>query len=293
MTIHPIPHTPFRIGYIPRSVFPTQDVIQWLYSYGKKNNILFIKIEPNELKEKLYTSQPERIIESLQKSRIRIVSSPHPLFPQWTQILNLTKSTEELLGLMKPKTRYNIRLAQKKGVVVREESNDKGYEIFEKLYFETCKRQKYFGHTRLYHRTHWKALKQSISHILIAYYKDIPLAAYQLFFFNNSMYYVYGGTSSQYRNLMAANLLMWESIRFAQKIGAKTFDMWGSLSPNYDMKNPWAGFTRFKEGYGTTFVQTIGSYDLVIRPFLFAIYTILNVLRQHYLSLKIMAIKQP
>ena len=190
--------------------------------------------------------------------------SPHPLFPSWTQILDLTKSEDELLKSFHSKTRYNIRLAEKKGVVVKEMSNDKGFEIFSKLYFDTCKRQKYFGHTPKYHQIVWNSLKKDISHILIAFYNDTPLAAYELFYFKNILYYPYGGTSLEYRNLMASNLLMWEAIKLGKKSGAEKFDMWGSLSPGYDSSHSWSGFTRFKEGYGTKFTEFIGSYDQII-----------------------------
>ena len=165
-------------------------------------------------------------------------------------------------------------------------SNDKGFEIFSKLYFDTCKRQKYFGHTIKYHKIIWDCLKKDITHILIAFYNDVPLAAYELFYFKNTLYYPYGGTSIEYRNLMASNLLMWEAIKLGKKLGAEKFDMWGSLGPNYDVTDPWSGFTRFKEGYGTKFTEFVGSYDLVVSPILYGIYNVVYSLREIYLKLK-------
>ncbi|MEK7522972.1 MAG: peptidoglycan bridge formation glycyltransferase FemA/FemB family protein, partial [Patescibacteria group bacterium] len=177
-------------------------------------------------------------------------------------------------------------LAEKKGVIVKEMSNDEGFKIFSKLYFETCKRQKYFGHTPKYHKIIWDSLKKDIAHILIAFYNDAPLAAYELFYFNNTLYYPYGGTSVEYRNLMASNLLMWEAIKLGKKLSAEKFDMWGSLGPNYDQSNPWSGFTRFKEGYATEFKEFVGSYDLVINPTLYKIYNTIYSLREVYLKFK-------
>jgi lipid II:glycine glycyltransferase (peptidoglycan interpeptide bridge formation enzyme) len=195
-------------------------------------------------------------------------------------MLDLTKEKDELLKNMKPKTRYNIKLAQKHGVIVKEDSNDLGYKIFEKLYFDTCKRQKYHGHTPIYHQIIWDNLKEKISHILVAYYENIPLAAYELFYFKDTFYYPYGGSSEEYRNLMASNLIMWEAIKLGKKLGAKKFDMWGSLAPNYDLNNDWAGFTNFKEGYGGDFVQLIGSYDLIINPYLYRFFNLIYSLRK-------------
>lgn len=280
LTLHKIPFTNYKIGYLPRSKMPDKKILDKLFEFGKKNNLIFIKIEPYVEKSKFQISN----FKSILKSKFQI--SKHPLFPAWTQILDLDKPEDKLLKSFHSKTRYNIRLAEKKGVIVKEESNDKGFEIFAKLYFETCKRQKYFGHNYQYHKTIWKNLKDKIAHILIAYFNNTPLAAYELWYQNKTLYYVYGGTSIKYRNLMASNLLMWEAIKLGKKLGAEKFDMWGSLPPNYDLTHPWSGFTRFKQGYGTKFIEFIGSYDLIIKPFLYKIYNIAYFLREVYLKIK-------
>ncbi|MFA5769952.1 MAG: peptidoglycan bridge formation glycyltransferase FemA/FemB family protein [Patescibacteria group bacterium] len=277
LTFHKIPKTDYKIGYLPRSVFPSKEVLNFLSDYCKENKIIFVKIEPNVLK----LSNNETM-----KQLNNLVKSQHPLFPTWTQVLNLNKSEDELLKSFHSKTRYNIRLAEKKGVVIKEMSNNKGFEIFSKLYFDTCKRQKYFGHTPKYHKIIWDSLKNDIAHILIAFYNNVPLAAYELFYFKNALYYPYGGTSLEYRNLMASNLLMWEAIKLGKKLGAEKFDMWGSLGPNYDTANPWSGFTKFKEGYATEFKEFMGSYDLVVNPFLYKIYNSIYSLREIYLKLR-------
>ncbi len=276
MTIHPIPYTPYSIGYIPRSVLPTKEMLTFLAEWGAENRLIFIKLEP-------YVKKSEEnnfpLMPSLKKS-------PHPLFPAWTQVLDLNKSEDELLQNMKQKTRYNIRLSERKGVVVQEESNDEGFEKFSKLYFETCKRQQYHGHTPKYHRIVWDSLKNSIAKIMVAQYKDEPLASYELFLFNNRLYYPYGGSSVNHRNLMATNLLMWEAIRMGKRHGAHLFDLWGSLPPNNLEEHKWSGFSRFKEGYGTGYVEFIGSFDLVINPLLYAIYNTADTIRSTLLKIE-------
>jgi len=267
MTIHPLPHLPFSIGYIPRSVFPSESVQKKLYEFGKKNNLIFIKFEP-------YTEY---------RDDIKLRKSSHPLFPEWTQTLDISPSEEELLKKMKPKTRYNIRLAEKKGVIVKQMDTDEGFEIFSKLYFETCKRQRYHGHTPEYHRIIWESMKESQGHILISFFNDIPLGAYELYHFKDRLYYVYGGSSTEQKQVMAPNLLMWEAIRFGKKLGAKTFDMWGSLSPDYPQNHPWAGFTRFKEGYGTEFTHLSQSFDIVINPLIYKLYSLAYSIREKIL----------
>lgn len=280
MTIHPVPYTPYKIGYLPRSVVPNAEILSFLHGFAQDNGIIFIKMEPYVMKE-----EAAPIIETEWKS-YDMVRSPHLLFPDWTQVLDITPSEETLLAAMKPKTRYNIKLAAKKGVTVKEESDDKGFDTFIRLYFETCRRQKYFGHDRNYHEIIWNHLKTDISHIMTAYYNDTPLGSYELFLFKDTMYYTYGGSSEAHRNVMGPNLLMWESIRLGKRLGAHRFDMWGSLPPEYDQRDPWAGFTRFKEGYGTRFVELAGSYDFVINRKAYGLYGGLHAVRSVYLKIK-------
>jgi len=273
-TIHPIPFTPYSVGYLPRSVKPTENVLKKLYDFGKKNNLILIKLEPYIPYDKSF---------ELKAFSFKLQESPHSLFPEWTQTLDLTASEENLLKQMKSKTRYNIRLAEKKGVAIKDMSTDEGYMLFEKLYFETCRRQKYHGHTPLYHRTMWNALKDSQAHVLVAFLGEVPLGAYELLYFKKKFYYLYGGSSVLNKNVMAPNLLMWEAIKLGKKLGAETFDMWGSLPPSYSDSHPWAGFTRFKEGYGTQFTHLSASYDLVIHPLLYKIYNLAYTVREKML----------
>jgi len=270
MTIHPIPHTPFSIGYIPRSTIPSEKTLSKLYDVEKKYNLIFIKIEP-------YVAYDTHF--KFKISDLKFVKSSHPLFPEWTQTLDLRPTESELLSKMKSKTRYNIRLAEKKGVTVSQMDTDEGFEIFSKLYFETCKRQNYHGHTPFYHRTIWNSLKSSQAHILIAFLDKTPLAAYELLMFKKRMYYLYGGSSLLNKNVMAPNLLMWEAIKLGKKEGAELFDMWGSLPPNYDASHSWAGFTHFKEGYGTTFTHLSASFDLIINPIAYPLYGFIYKMR--------------
>jgi lipid II:glycine glycyltransferase (peptidoglycan interpeptide bridge formation enzyme) len=274
LTFHQIPSTAYKIGYLPRSVIPSNEVIKFILDYAKQNKIIFVKLEPDVEKSKIKIENQ------------KIVKSKHPLFPVWTQVLDLNKTEEELLKSFHSKTRYNIRLAERKGVVVKEMSNDEGFKIFSKLYFETCKRQKYYGHSPKYHQIIWDSLKKNIAHILIAFYNDVPLAAYELFYFKKTLYYPYGGTSVEYKNLMASNLLMWKAISFGKNLNAEKFDMWGSLGPNYDPTDPWSGFTRFKEGYNTKFEEFIGSFDIVADKNLYQIYNNIYLLREQYLKLR-------
>lgn len=281
MTIHPIPHTPYKIGYIPRSYILPSTLLDFLKEFARSNKIIFIKFEPDSN----MSDVANQAITDLKKT-YNIRRSAHPLFPDWTMELGLVLSEEELLANLKSKTRYNIRLAAKKGVVIKEMNTEEGFEIFAKLYFDTTKRQHYFGHNKSYHRTIWENLKGSLATILIAWYENTPLAAYELFLFKNKLYYPYGGSSEEYRNLMGANLLMWEAIRYGKKHHAETFDMWGASAPNAEDGNIFGGFTRFKEGYNAQYVEKIGSYDFIINQHAYSLYSITHRLRNWYLNLR-------
>ena len=182
---------------------------------------------------------------------------------------------------MKPKTRYNIRLAEKKGVVIEEDNSDEAFEEFQKLTQETTSRQHFFAHGRKYRKLMWETMRSAgMAHLLIARLPQQPvLSTWVLFFFNGTGYYPYGASSSQNRELMASNLLAWEALKLAKKSGCKMFDFWGSLGPEPDTKDPWYGFHKFKEGYGGNLTEFVGTWDLVLNPIIYTIYSMGDKLR--------------
>ncbi|MBI2028987.1 peptidoglycan bridge formation glycyltransferase FemA/FemB family protein [Candidatus Gottesmanbacteria bacterium] len=107
-----------------------------------------------------------------------------------------------------------------------------------------------------------------------------------VFLFNNILYYPYGGSSDNYRNLMPSNLMLYKACLWGKENGAKLFDLWGALGPNPDPTDPWIGFHRFKEGYGARHVEYIGSYDFVLNPILYSIYNIADNIRWKILRLR-------
>jgi lipid II:glycine glycyltransferase (peptidoglycan interpeptide bridge formation enzyme) len=191
---------------------------------------------------------------------------------------------------MKQKTRYNVGLAQRKGVTVRVDDSQEGVEEYLRLTFEeTTKRQKFYAHDKEYHRKMWKNMhKAGIAHLLRAEYQGETLATWVVFILNGVLYYPYGASSSKHRKVMASNLMMWEAIKFGQKMGCTSFDMWGSLGPNPDKNHSWIGFHRFKEGYGSVLVESAGTFDYVINQPMYKVYEIADKLRWGLLRLRAM-----
>ncbi len=284
LTIHNIPKINWTIGYLPKGPMPNKESIKELKILAKEHKCIFIQLEPNIEK----TSQSE---EKLKK--LGLVLSAHPLFTRFTFQLDITKSEDELLKNMHHKTRYNIKVAQKHNVKIIEDNSDKAFEQYLKLTSETTTRQKFYAHSENYHRLMWKSFKNkkcgknNLSiHLFLAKQNGNILAAWMLFVFKDTLYYPYGASSSKNREYMASNLMMWEAIKFGQKLGLKKFDMWGALGPNPNPKNPWFGFHRFKQGYGARLVEFVGSYDLVINNFLYILYIFADKIRWVYLRLK-------
>lgn len=288
VTIHPIPHTKWSIGYFPKGPIPTAEIMDELKKIGKENNCIFIQIEPNIKKETGQTGMNTL----LSNSPIKIVKSAHPLFTPHTFVLDLTKSEEELLKSMHPKTRYNIKVAQKHDVVVTEEQSNEAFKNYLSLMWETTKRQGFYAHTETYHATLWETLKENKdenglhTHLFLAHYKKEVVVAWMLFVFHDTLYYPYGSSSTKYREVMASNLVMWEAIKYGKKLGLTSFDMWGALGENPDPKDPWFGFHRFKQGYGATLTEFVGSFDVVINPLLYEVYKIADKIRWLVLKFK-------
>jgi lipid II:glycine glycyltransferase (peptidoglycan interpeptide bridge formation enzyme) len=299
MTIHRIPHTPWTIGYIPKGPLPTAVMISDLRKIGIQEKCIFIQLEPNVEKNQ----EPNW---KLEIGNWKLREAAHPLFTKYTFILDLTKTEEELLKVMHPKTRYNIKVALKHGVKIVQDDSEIAFKTYLKLAEETTRRQGFYAHTRNYHRLMWETLRVHSSkfivqssydkltaHLLLANYEPstidhgpITLAAWILFVYKDTLYYPYGASSILHREVMASNLTMWEAIKFGKKLGLKKFDMWGALSNNPDKNDPWYGFHRFKEGYGPRHIEFLGSFDLVINPMLYEIYKILDKIRWVFLKIK-------
>ena len=285
LTIHPVPKTHFTIGYLPKGTMPSKKILLELKKIGKENKCIFIQLEPN-------------IVNSTdaQKSMLGLglKSSAHPLFTKYTFVLDLTPSEDTLFQKLHSKTRYNIKIAQRHGVAIAEKETPEAFATYLDLTGQTTKRQNFYAHTPAYHTTQWESLTHTAtppfsslsSHLLLANYNKKTLAAWILFVFKDTLYYPYGASSSEHRETMSSNLIMWEAIRFGKKLGLKKFDMWGALGPDPDPTDSWFGFHRFKQGYKPDHVEFVGSFDLVLNPFLYRAYTAADKIRSLILQLK-------
>ena len=170
--------------------------------------------------------------------------------PNRTVVLDLTRSEDELLSSMHHKTRYNIGVAEKNGIVV-EESDD--MNIFWDLMKKTTARDRFSSHPREYYE---KLL--GLCKLHVAWKDKTPLAAAMVMIHGNSAYYLHGASDYEYRNLMAPYLLHWEIAKSYKLKAISYYDLWGIDT------NRWPGVSRFKLGWGGRQIEYPGAFDLVI-----------------------------
>lgn len=275
ITIHKIPKTSYSIGVFEKGPAPNQEMIEMLKDYARKNNLIFIKLEPNYIPEPRTKENAE--ISSLLKKNGCVKGKR--VFTPSTFYIDLKKSEEELLQSFTSKTRYNIRVAQKHGVKVIEDNSEEAFQKYLELTLETSKRQGFFAHSEKYHRLMWKYLhtipiqnqKKPIARLLTAVYRGEIITTWIVFVWKNFLYYPYGASSDKYRFAMANNLMMWEAIRLGIKLKLTTFDLWG--------REEGKGFTRFKEGYNPKVVEFLGTWDLVVNKPMYLAYKIADSMR--------------
>jgi peptidoglycan pentaglycine glycine transferase (the first glycine) len=204
----------------------------------------------------------------------------HPLSPAFvrarayqpaaTSLLELTKTEDELLARMHEKTRYNVRLAERKGVRVRAGVSPEDVEIFLKLNEETAARDRFTSQSQAYIRSTVAFLApKGMARVRIAELGGLPLAADIEVAYGDTATYLYGASSNANRNAMAPFALHWDAIRAAKAEGRHFYDFYGinpidENSPAY--KPSWEGITRFKLGWGGSRVEYVGTYELPMRP---------------------------
>ena len=202
--------------------------------------------------------------------------------PADTVIIDLGRSEAELLAAMHPKTRYNIRLAEKHGVTVREAAYDgerpaaADLESFWRLLAATAERDKFHTHPRAYYEKMLDILSPRRGgglkvRLVFAEHEGRPVAATVMAAYGDTLTYLHGASDAAYRRLMAPNLLHWRLMTEAKRQGLAKYDLWG-VAPNDDPEHPWAGITRFKTGFGGRRESYLGAWELPMDEFWYNLY---------------------
>jgi lipid II:glycine glycyltransferase (peptidoglycan interpeptide bridge formation enzyme) len=281
-----VPRLPYCVLYVPKGpVLDYHDkevrrqVLARLEQLAKRERAIFIKIDPEVvrswgLEDERVSPLGTAVTRDLRERGWR--PSEEQIQFRNTVELPLEATEEQLLAAMKQKTRYNIRLAERKGVAVRPGSMDDFPTIVE-MYQETAARDGFTVRPAEYYLDGWSALyKAGMAQPLVAEVEGRPVAAVILVRFGERVIYMYGASRSEARDRMPNHLLQWEAIRWAREQGAKVYDFWGAPDEFEETDRMW-GVWRFKAGFNGEVVRFIGA--LLYRLYTQAIPRYLEMLR--------------
>jgi lipid II:glycine glycyltransferase (peptidoglycan interpeptide bridge formation enzyme) len=186
--------------------------------------------------------------------------------------LDLRGDDALLLGRMKQKMRYNIHLAERKGVQIRVGSTA-DLPLLYQIYAETSLRDGFVIRDEAYYRAVWgDFIRAGLAEALVAEVDGEAVAALIVFRFAGTAWYLYGMSRLAHREKMPNALLQWEAIRRARGAGCLTYDLWGAPDEFVESDPLWGVF-RFKEGLGGRVVRTLGAWDYPVNPWLYGLYT--------------------
>jgi len=260
----------FTIGYIPK-VNPNKSLWMEIDSVCKQNRAIFLKLEPDAWEDDSPNDNSR-----ITNNQLRI--SPHNIQPPRTLIIDIQADEEQILARMKQKTRYNIRLAEKKGVTVRPWDD---LAAFHQMMLVTGGRDGFGVHSLEYYQRAYELMHpKQMCEILLAEYEGKALAALFVACNGNRAYYLYGASTEAERNRMPTYLLQWKAMKWAKERGREEYDLWGvpdeneaTLETNFEARHDglW-GVYRFKRGFGGKLRRASQALDRVYNPLLYWAY---------------------
>ena len=271
----------FTVGYVPKPVISDQLSVNseqfWkeIDEVCRKHHAIFLKLEPDLWKNQ----KPETsALNEAEGWNLKLETSPHNIQPPRTIIINIKDTEDAILARMKQKTRYNIRLAEKKGVTVRAWDD---VDSFHKMMLVTGGRDGFGVHSLEYYRRAYELLHpKGLGNILVAEYEGKPLAALFVARNGHRAYYLYGASTDEERNRMPTYLLQWEAMKWAKTRSCEEYDLWGvpdedeaTLEANFETRRDglW-GVYRFKRGFGGELRRAVQAMDRVYNPLLYWAY---------------------
>jgi lipid II:glycine glycyltransferase (peptidoglycan interpeptide bridge formation enzyme) len=240
--------------------------VTYIRSLAKEEGAVFIKMEP------LMDSVPELFY----MSGIKLKLSKKEIQPRRTVILDLSLSEEELLSKMHYKTRYNINLAGKKNLEIKETA---GVDEFWNLMQKTIERDKFSSYGKDYYEKYISFFNEKndrdiTTKLFMAYHDNVPVAGAIILKYKDTAYYMHGASDHEHRSLMAPSWMHWNIIKRHKASGCKKYDLWG-----IDSKT-WPGITRFKLGFGGNVVERPGSFDLITSWLWYQTYKLVRKIRR-------------
>jgi lipid II:glycine glycyltransferase (peptidoglycan interpeptide bridge formation enzyme) len=268
----------FSLAYIPKGPLGSDWTALWpeLDAVCRERRSVFLKVEPDA-----WEGDPvEGVLSDAGFRR-----SSHEIQPRRTITVDISAEEDQILGAMKQKTRYNIRLAARKGVVVVPSAD---LNVFGQLIDVTGERDAFGVHTLDYYRRAYELFHpKGMCELLIASYEGRPLAGVMVFKQGTRAWYLYGASNNLRRNLMPTYLVQWEAMRWAKQHGCTQYDLWGVpdadqqiLEDTFMQRSDglW-GVYRFKRGFGGNLRRSAGAWDKVYKPAVYLPYQLLMARR--------------
>ncbi len=235
-----------------------QTVVKFLKDKAKKEKVDFIRISPllkNTLDNQL----------NLQRLGFRKALT-HARDAELTVIIDLKKSTDQILAEMRKNTRNLIHKAEKIGVTVANTNIPESFEEFEKVYQDTVQRQKWTAYAPAHIKKEFEIFaKEGKAYMFTARYNNETISAAIFIVQQNQVIYHHSGSLTKYRDIPAAYLLHWEAIKYFKNLGLEIYNFWG-VSPQENRKHPWHGLSLFKRGFTHTELEFLHAHDLIITP---------------------------
>ena len=253
-------------------------VLDDLETFAKHEGAIFIKIDPDlpilygipGEEGAMKNPAGEAIKATLAKRGWRF--SDEQIQFRNTVTVDLTADKEDMLMRMKSKTRYNIRLAKRRGVEIRKGGVD-DIDLLYNMYAHTAVRDDFLIRHKGYYQAVWGAfLKAGLAAPLIAEVEGQPVGAVVIFTFGGRAWYIHGMSLDEHREKMFNYRLQWAGMLEAKEAGCHTYDMWGAPD-HFNEEDPLWGVYRFKDGFGGQVECTLGAWDYPIRPFFYRLYS--------------------
>jgi len=186
--------------------------------------------------------------------------------------VDLSADEEDMLMRMKSKTRYNVRLAARRGVTVRS-GGVEDIDLLYQMYAHTSIRDDFLIRGQAYYKTVWQTFfKAGLAEPLIAEVEGQAVGAVVIFRFAGRAWYIHGMSLDEHRDKMFNYRLQWEAMVRAKAAGCRTYDMWGAPD-TFNEEDPLWGVYRFKDGFGGRVVRTFGAWDFPTRPLIYRLYS--------------------
>ncbi len=264
------------------------------YLYAPKGPIISDKISDQKRKQALglilskardiaiSTTKKEEIFfkVELEKENLPELIKCSDVQPRDTWVLDIDKDPKELLADMHQKTRYNIALARRHGVLVRFSKDQEDIKDFLRLVKQTYARNQITAHSDDYYQALYKVLlEHGVGQLCLAEIDKKVVAANMIIRFGSAVTYLHGASDYKFRKYMAPQLLQWETIKQSIELGYKVYDFWG-IAPEDGSKENWTGITRFKKGFGGRALVSPGSHNLIYDKNWYKVYQLIGKLRK-------------